>query len=55
MPVSHGSVSWSDGSSDVLREEELDLLVCEMAELVAEDIVDADMVCISPAMHRRRQ
>jgi hypothetical protein len=34
---------------DVLREEELELLVCELAQLGAEHIVDADVVCISPA------
>ena len=33
----------------VLREEELDLFVCKMAQLRAEHIVDANMVRISPA------
>jgi hypothetical protein len=36
-----------DGCGDVLREEELELFVCELAQLGAEDIVDADVVCIS--------
>lgn len=35
---------------DVLREEELDLLVRKVAKLGAEDVVDADMVGISPAV-----
>lgn len=35
---------------DALREEELNLLVGKMAELVAEDIMYADMVCISSAV-----
>jgi hypothetical protein len=47
MLISHGLVSSADGSSDVLRQEELNLLVCEVTELVTEDIVDADMICIS--------
>jgi hypothetical protein len=34
---------------DVLREEELNLLVGEMAKLGAQDIVDTDVVCISTA------
>jgi hypothetical protein len=38
---------------DVLREEELDLLICEVTKLGAEDIVDANMVSISPAEQTR--
>jgi hypothetical protein len=34
---------------DVLREEELELLVSELAQLRTEHIVDSDVVCI-PAM-----
>ena len=37
------------GDVDVLRQEELNLLVGEVAELGAEDVVDPDMVCVSPA------
>jgi hypothetical protein len=32
---------------DVLREEELELLVCELAQLGAEHVVNADVVCIA--------
>jgi hypothetical protein len=35
-------------SVDVLREEELDLLIRKLAQLGAEHIVDADVICISP-------
>lgn len=38
---------FGDSSVDVLGQEELDLLVRKLAELGAEDIVDADMICIS--------
>jgi hypothetical protein len=34
---------------DVLREEELELLVRKLAQLRAEHIVDADVVCIASA------
>lgn len=34
-------------TANVLREEELELLVGELAQLGAEDIVDADVVCIA--------
>lgn len=33
---------------DVLRQEELELLIGEEAQLRTEHIVDADMVCIAP-------
>jgi hypothetical protein len=35
-------------SVDVLGEEELDLLIRKLAQLGAEHIVDADVICISP-------
>lgn len=37
-------------SGDVLREEELELVVGELAQLRTEHIVDADVVCIAPAI-----
>lgn len=36
----------------ILRQEELNLLVGKVSQFVAEDIVDADVVCISPARAR---
>lgn len=39
----------------VLREEELDLLVGKVPQLVAEHIVDADVVSISPARPSQRR
>jgi len=38
-----------DGCGDVLRQEELELLVRKLAQLRAEHIVDSDMVCIASA------
>jgi hypothetical protein len=40
-------VQGTDG--DVLREEELELVVGELAQLRTEHIMDADVVCIAPA------
>ena len=34
------------GAGDVLRQEELELLVGELAQLGTEHIVDSDVVCI---------
>ena len=41
-------VEWARG--DVLREEELELLVGELAQLRTEHIVDSDVVCIPAAV-----
>jgi hypothetical protein len=35
-------------TADVLWEEELDLLIVELAEFGGKSVVDANMVCISP-------
>ena len=44
----HISSWWAGG--DVLREEELELLVGELAQLRTEHIVDSDVVCIPAAV-----
>jgi hypothetical protein len=44
-----GSREDEDACGDVLREEELELLVGELAQLGTEHIVDADVVCIASA------
>jgi hypothetical protein len=41
-------VQETDGN--ILREEELELVVGELAQLRTEHIVDADVVCIAPAI-----
>jgi hypothetical protein len=41
-------VQETDGN--ILREEELELVVGELAQLRTEHIVDADVVCITPAI-----
>lgn len=49
----HAVGRWVMGAGDVLREEELELLVGELAQLRTEHIVDSDVICI-PAVGIRK-
>lgn len=42
----HAVDRWVMGAGDVLRKEELELLIGKLAQLRTEHIVDSDVICI---------